>query len=149
MSTEKVEKKLILQKILLPQIEICNEKELYCRSNNILFENNELLIYKESQCLFNTYFNAFSIGKWKKYTKINNLYLKLFGEGSILLEVVGSCWINEKVINETISSQRVELSENSKIEIKCNENYSNIYFKISTFGKRANLKSKKNKKKPT
>lgn len=37
-----------------------------------------------------TYFNSFSLQKWKKYTVIEDLYLNLYFEGKCLLKWVGN-----------------------------------------------------------
>ena len=129
------EKYLTLQNILLPQLEICDEKEMYYRSNSSLVENNKLFINKNSYCFFNTYFNSFSLEKWLKYTRINNLYLKLFGQGSVIIEIIGTCWFNDKVIEEVVCRERIELSDSKEIEIKYKKNYLNIYFKILALDK--------------
>ena len=55
---------MILQKIIFPKEDLCAEKELYYRGD----------LEKEGETIqFNTYFNSFSIEKWKKYTNLENL----------------------------------------------------------------------------
>lgn len=65
---------MILQKILFPTPEICEDKELYFH-----MKNNKMHA--------DTYFNSFSIGKWKKYTNLFSLFLVLQVKGSMKIEV--------------------------------------------------------------
>ena len=56
---------------------ICNEKEMYfkgeCDYNS---KEEKLYLKKNSELLLNTYFNSFSVGKWKKYTNIKDVTFK-------------------------------------------------------------------------
>ncbi|MCR4675345.1 MAG: hypothetical protein K5675_10055, partial [Lachnospiraceae bacterium] len=38
---------------------------------------NAITIKKEKEVLLDTYFNAFSIGKWKKYTVVDDVALQI------------------------------------------------------------------------
>ena len=51
---------MIIQPLLFPKQEVCPEQKMYYR-------------IKEDKISLETYFNAFSIGKWKKYTDLDNL----------------------------------------------------------------------------
>lgn len=78
----------ILQQIIYPIEDICNEKEMYFRSDGIVkYQNNLLEIKDKTKISFDTYFNSFSVGKWKKYTTIDNvaLHIKYRGNCSIIL----------------------------------------------------------------
>lgn len=55
---------MVLQTILFPDAEICKEKAMY-------FHEEEGILSLD------TYFNAFSIGKWRKYTELEDLSLVL------------------------------------------------------------------------
>lgn len=46
-----------------------------------LVGNDSLLAFRNTSLNFNTYFNSFSLAKWKKYTDIENLFLKITFEG--------------------------------------------------------------------
>ncbi len=65
---------MVIQNIIFPDPEICTEEELYFRK-------------KDGEISFDTYFNGFSVGKWKKYTKLSNLFLELEtrGEAEIVI----------------------------------------------------------------
>lgn len=55
---------MIIQPLLFSQKEICSDQKMYYRIS-------------ENKISLETYFNAFSIGKWKKYTCIKDLYLEV------------------------------------------------------------------------
>lgn len=89
-----------LQRIILNQ----NDKntELYYRhSNIIMLENNVVNLYKNGKISFDTYFNSFSVGKWKKYTNINNLTLALKLKGTVILKIYHA-YIFEYILVEEI-----------------------------------------------
>ena len=75
-----------LQNIIIPSLEICTEEELYFRKSEdsqLIFNGDAVTLDEKSEMYFDTYFNSFSIGKWKKYSKIQNIYVALKFEGNI------------------------------------------------------------------
>ena len=72
-----------IQKILFPQVGRCTDREMYFRleksgfgSSQMLFYDNEkqtILFRTGEKVWFDTYFNGFSIEKWKKYTILDRL----------------------------------------------------------------------------
>jgi len=78
----------ILQEIIYPQKDICEEQDMYFRTNGIAkFHNKFLEIKNKTNISFDTYFNSFSVAKWRKYTVIDNvaLHIKYKGTCSIIL----------------------------------------------------------------
>ncbi len=78
----------ILQEIIYPQKDICEEQDMYFRTNGIVkFHNKFLEIMDKTNISFDTYFNSFSVAKWRKYTVIDNvaLHIKYKGTCSIIL----------------------------------------------------------------
>ena len=68
-----------LQRAVFPKFEMCTERELYFRINqfaSIDIANSVVRLEKLGMVHTDTYFNGFSIGKWKRYTNI------LFSMGS-------------------------------------------------------------------
>ncbi len=55
---------MIIQPLLFPKQEVCPEQKMYYR-------------VKDNKISLETYFNAFSIGKWRKYTGIEDLYFEV------------------------------------------------------------------------
>ena len=78
--------KKLLQNIIFPKEGICDVKEMYYRhSGNLTLDNEVIQMEQGCRISFDTYFNAFSVGKWKKYTIIDNVSLKFEFTGDIKL----------------------------------------------------------------
>lgn len=77
---------MVLQTVLFPEKNI-KEKELYFRK-----EKNVIS--------FDTYFNSFSIMKWRKYTKLKQIILEIEVQGSMELQLFnGNKCVNQLQIN--------------------------------------------------
>lgn len=87
---------IVLQKLIYPREEICPEWYMYFRgldeSHAVEIKKEEhgekilspaIALAKGEAISLETYFNAFSIAKWKKYTKISNLTLRLYAVGDL------------------------------------------------------------------
>ena len=78
--------KKLLQNIIFPKEGICDVKEMYYRhSGNLTLDNEVIQMEQGCRISFDTYFNAFSVGKWKKYTVIDNVSLRFEYIGDIKL----------------------------------------------------------------
>ncbi len=87
---------MILQQLLFPNESVCREKNLYFNGKNIEI-STEAHIKKDGLLETNTYFNSFSIMKWKKYTHLQQLKLELDIEG-ICDICLCYAWIDSKNI---------------------------------------------------
>lgn len=103
---------MIIQKLIGPSKEVCNEWGMYFRKvdaegndvTNYPYDDGDAMFHKmidgvkESETAaesfpleirrgeilsLDTYFNAFSIGKWMKYTKLSNLSLEVVTSGAV------------------------------------------------------------------
>lgn len=78
-----------VQNLMYPNPKICTERGMYFRlqegaeymyiSDQIIFRKSFAVVF------FNTYFNSFSIGKWKRYTDIENVGLTLHLKGRFIV----------------------------------------------------------------
>lgn len=77
----------LLQKVILPNIDLCTEEQLYFRTQGgkYNYTSRNLLVPRHKVAYFDTFFNAFSIKKWKKYTTLTSLFLRvnIIGRGTI------------------------------------------------------------------
>lgn len=69
-----------IQKVLIPN-NICKETAMYFNGNGFISEGNKLVIDAGGNADTDTYFNSFSIKKWKQYTMLEQLSLTLDIEG--------------------------------------------------------------------
>lgn len=123
-----------LQNILFPNLDVCCEQELYYRSKNAILLKDRIILNRGCNCQFDTYFNSFSIGKWRKYSKINNLSLNLKLKGKFVIEVFSANWLmNQGVIKECIYNDVLDCTfDNEKsLELVISKN-ENIYFQITS-----------------
>lgn len=87
-------KKTKIQNLIFPKIDICTVDELYFRTNSKVLFNYEHQILQLNQggyVSFDTYFNGFSVEKWKSYTKIKSIGTCLELQGSFKIQI---CNIN-------------------------------------------------------
>ena len=81
-----------LQNVIFPSVNTSTEEKLYFRrsrkgKSDFDLERGVLHLQEQAEVSFDTYFNSFSIGKWFKYTTIDNvsLLLQLKGKFSVSL----------------------------------------------------------------
>ena len=93
-----------LQRSVFPKIDLCTEQDLYFRVNEFArFDLKENIIYfeKNGRIFTDTYFNSFTIGKWKNNTIIEDLNLKIKFKGKIkLIFKLNHLYFNTKILNE-------------------------------------------------
>ena len=77
----------IIQSSVFPSYDLCSEPSLYFRSSGVVEfgEQKRVVLPKSSHLLTDTYFNSFSIGKWKNKTGLTDLALSLSFTGEIVL----------------------------------------------------------------
>lgn len=79
-----------IQKIIGPKRNICEEWEMFYHGGTVLqgedvAEVCSVALKKREVLSLGTYFNAFSIGKWRKYTNLSDLVLTLHTKGQIAI----------------------------------------------------------------
>ena len=83
-----------LQRVVFPKFEMCTERELYFRINqfaSIDMLNSVIHLEKFGIVHTDTYFNGFSIGKWKKHTNVADLGILLKFRGKIKVKFYQIC----------------------------------------------------------
>ena len=105
---------MILQKIVFPENPEM-EKSLYYRGNfaEAFAEDGTFILARQEILDLNTYFNSFSAGKWRKYTRVEHLDFTLDFCGHISMAVYHKKMFRETVVSRMI--QRVELKSDSRI----------------------------------
>lgn len=73
------------------RVEIEVTRNMYYRSKSpILFKKSKLGVLPQNEFFdFFTYFNSFSLEKWKKYTHVNNVFLVIDAKGSFDVSLFG------------------------------------------------------------
>ena len=103
-----------IQKILLPRVGICSTNGMYFRSTNqkVYDMANECLRMGENDIVgFDTFFNSVSIGKWRKYTVLENLTLTLEACGAF--EITLEHWenLNNTNVHHFLLAKEFHLAE--------------------------------------
>ena len=126
---------MILQSLQLPKLGICDNEQMYVRANDSCIVNanhGECIFSVGGKLSFNTYFNSFSIGKWKKYTSVNNVQLALNYSGHFTLSLFHASIINNNLFRKKISEHDLESSENTSccFEISTTADDGILYFEL-------------------
>ena len=78
---------MLIQPLLFPSKDFSNESELFFRGLSVQnISEEKISIPAGSTISLETYFNAFSIGKWVEYTFLDNLSLHLKIQGKVEIE---------------------------------------------------------------
>ncbi|MBT1703596.1 glycosyltransferase [Chryseosolibacter indicus] len=120
------EQSFSLVDFVFPTIDVCTEDALYFRQNDrAQYDYNSKIFWlKEGGVLsFDTYFNSFPIGKFRRYTTIQSLQFQIAGKGAFKLRFrvnrigYSSRLMSEVVVELTESeSETIDLPFYSKLE---------------------------------
>ena len=133
---------MLLQKILFPSSDTCNNKDLFFHfKSGCKMANNAVLMEKGDVLEGDSYFNSFSIAKWKKYTILDNLSVSLTLKGDCDLFLCGA-YINDKNIicrkNDNLVTQSFSSDTAKEVKLKFDlKNYSMcplVYIQIKAKG---------------
>ena len=121
-----------LQNIVLPIPTVCMENSMYYRlKGDVLQEKKDLCFARHASCDFSTYFNAFSLNKWKAYAGIENVSLRLCLEGSFEVRVYAADWYRHRVQTTCLVSQKVVGDGTKETVLKIPETSgANLYFSL-------------------
>lgn len=126
---------MILQKMLFSQKDICDEQEMYFGGKKFEAANEGMVIKDGGILDTDTYFNSFSIKKWKKYTRINALKLSLDIKGKCDIYLCYA-WFDKDNIIRRFGDNKVFFKKESvgreKIELEFPEHKEGIiaYYRI-------------------
>lgn len=123
---------MILSDILFPNESICPLKEMYFKGNDFEIEENKTISLKKDSILSgSTYFNSFSLEKWRKYTVIDNLKLNLNLKGSGVINLFSIKIENGEMVYKNISSLKFKVKKETTFSLDINvRETSVVYFEI-------------------
>lgn len=110
-----------LQNILFPNRErYCNYDKLFFKSIQTVYdeENSCLAVARYNTCNFMTYLNAFSLMKWKEYTKAENFFLRLEIKGDFIIQMKGYHLLQDAAREKIYSSERFVCHERTELKIE-------------------------------
>lgn len=116
-----------VQKILLPKVGICTANAMYFHSSygNIFnLGKGYIEFQKNESATFDTFFNSFSIGKWRKYTVIQNLFVQLDIYGDLTVTLSHKERINNAIFTHTLFVKHFSLKERETVTLEFPVEYS-------------------------
>lgn len=127
-----------LYSIMYPSADVAKVDTLYVRGDDCLIntESKSIHILKGKKISFCTYYNAFSLEKWKKYTELSSLFLKLKVKGEICIEIYTKYLTAGDYLDKFLYRTVLKNKEKNEIIIDLSEYVSCaglLYFEISAF----------------
>ncbi len=95
---------MILQKMRIPD-QICDEKGMYF-NGDFEVKNNKVCLKAGNRIESDTYFNSFSIAKWKKYTQVSNVSIGFVIQGRCNIFVCYA-WIDNQNIIRRFADNKI------------------------------------------
>ncbi len=109
-----METKLRIQNLILPQVGVCMEYNMFYRTPTPEMTDHERdehcirFMERRIVCDFATYFNGLSIEKWKKYTNIGKVSLCLILKGKFDVVLENHVKVEGNISSTIVDTQRVE-----------------------------------------
>ncbi|MBE6588774.1 MAG: hypothetical protein E7643_01220 [Ruminococcaceae bacterium] len=134
---------MILQDILYPSVETCPRVGMYFKGPSLkTFMDEHFCIIEEGTTLSAfTYFNSFSIGKWRKYTQLSNLKLRLTLEGEFSIHVRHARKMDNEIKDVIIAERRAVTNgrEDVTLDVPVDNDVGLYYFVLRAISDDAKL----------
>lgn len=106
-----------LYSIIFPSVDIVKTDSLYFRESGFTIDhfNHRIIIPQNGTLNTCTYFNAFSLEKWNKYTKLSSLYLKLSVENTCKINVYTKYLVAGDYLNKLLESKTITTLGKSEV----------------------------------
>lgn len=134
---------MILQKILFPHPDVCSRTAMYFKGENVVacMSDAHCVMTNGATLTTDTYFNAFSVGKWRQYTTIDNLNLRLRVKGDFHLRVRHARKMHNTVKNKVIADKKISATElqDVTVPVPLTENAGLYYFELEALSADAEL----------
>lgn len=129
---------MILQKLLFPDVQVCDRENMYynCVDADIFMEEQLCRFSQGGHFTADTYFNSFSVGKWTKYTIIRNLQLRLTLAGDFTVRVHHAWKTANKLKDNIITEKHITAAQKQDVlvEVPLKDNVGIYYFELISHG---------------
>lgn len=114
-----MDKMIKLQNLLFPKQDLEQHWWMFYRGDKLFhdMQDSSYCLKEDEHAEFFTYFNAFSLEKWKKYTYINHPCLRLSIKGKFGIQLFGHYMNSNMIEKEIISENYFELENRETIII--------------------------------
>ncbi len=125
----------VLAHVIYPD-RLCLDEKLYFKSDEhswYSYQDKTLYLRANSSVDFGTYFNSFSIGKWRYYTNVENLSLRLKIKGHIILYLHH---LSSRHVDKVVLLKEINVTTFSNLEIEVPRDIGDgiLYFTIKAIG---------------
>lgn len=128
---ENMTEKLLIQSLILPHKDICEDERMYIsyKKGKAVISDDCLYMKNGEEISTFTYFNSLSVGKWKKYTNIKDIYFYIEAEGKYTLRLMHSRLSDGKVVNELVCEENIDTDSREICELRYTDNNADgIYY---------------------
>lgn len=114
---------MVLQELLFPNTETCPSFEMYFRTDDgqkhayVDPDAGVVRVPRWCRLDMDTYFNGFSIGKWRKYTRLDNLRVQLELSGEFRVELIHWQQMKSKRYREVLAEHMVRAGGRETVEL--------------------------------
>jgi len=125
-----------IQRILFEDYKVCSDFLLYyrCRKCALLKNKDVIVIEKCETISFDTFFNSFSLKKWKKYTNLDNIYLSLTFSGKLKVSLTGYEYRNGSIEKQIFDTKILSSKDKKKFTLSYPSNdYQLLSFELMSF----------------
>jgi len=123
-----------IQQIVFPKKENFSNDLLYFNTKGDLSvdtDKQKMTFKKNSEISFSSYFNSFSLNKWRKYTVLDNLSINITFKGQFELTIVTMDMKNKLVFEQTQKQIILFTHEKKTVDINIHEiNHDMVFFKM-------------------
>lgn len=95
-----------VQNMIMPQSNLKDQEKMYFRLNRhakLVNSHQEIWFEKDGTASLDTYFNSFSIEKWRKYTKIGEVSVSLLLQGDFEIQLLRKEKIHTSITEKELS----------------------------------------------
>ena len=114
---------MVLQEVLFPNLDTCSTFEMYFRPREgekdvwVDAQAGAVILPQWTHLGLDTYFNSFSIGKWRKYTALDNLKLRLELRGEFQVQLVHWVRLKDRCDRIVVAEEICRSDERAGFEI--------------------------------
>lgn len=129
---------MILQHIIFPKKGICEEKELYVHTlaGESHQDADNLIVAAGGEVDFFTYFNSFSVEKWKLYTRVPKVQFTLSFQGDCEISLWEAAMMEGRMQTTCLDRRKVSATEKTACSLvfSCQEAKGIVYAAVKAAG---------------
>ncbi|MCD8295327.1 MAG: glycosyltransferase [Clostridia bacterium] len=109
-----------LQEFVFPSDEICNEREMYFKGNGFSIDKGRIVFKDDGTLTSSTYFNSFSLNKWRQYTGLQKFGITFRLRGDFNVKLCSMKLSKGKAATTVLHEQDISRPEESTLRLEFN-----------------------------